>query len=294
LRDPRWLAALGLLLLNDWLLKPLAAQGSFPGWLSGKLSDAAGLTVAPVLLASGLVAAGTRSRVARASAITAVALFFSVTNLSPGLAQAVDGFVGLVGIPARTWPDPTDLAALLVLPWTYAILHKPNPLELPTLQWFGAALGGIACLATSWNGPGDPLSPAIVNLTDAQIVVTAQPLTRPLDCEAVPTADQQLSLDDFGEPESVALTPTEGRELAGNFPGAEGEEVCGAALVSVGPFLPPTVVAWRTERRHNGGYSSLEHETVPEGTVFVQRVADQLLLVPGEGMFVLSAPGAAR
>lgn len=47
----RWpfLLALAVLLLNDHLLK---GAGLLPGWLTGKLSDVAGLYVAPVVLAA--------------------------------------------------------------------------------------------------------------------------------------------------------------------------------------------------------------------------------------------------
>jgi hypothetical protein len=45
---PLVLAAAALLVLNDWWLKPSAA----PGWLTGKLSDLAGLVLAPLVLSA--------------------------------------------------------------------------------------------------------------------------------------------------------------------------------------------------------------------------------------------------
>jgi hypothetical protein len=54
-----WWVALGVLLINDHVLKVV---GVLPGWLTGKLSDVAGLIVAPVL------AAGWRARGRQAGA----------------------------------------------------------------------------------------------------------------------------------------------------------------------------------------------------------------------------------
>jgi hypothetical protein len=55
-----WIAALALLVLNDHVLKH---AGVLPGWLTGKLSDFAGLYVAPALLAS-LLRVSTRTALA--------------------------------------------------------------------------------------------------------------------------------------------------------------------------------------------------------------------------------------
>jgi hypothetical protein len=47
LRSPMFGAALSVLVLNDHWLK---GAGLLPGWLTGKLSDFAGLIVAPILV----------------------------------------------------------------------------------------------------------------------------------------------------------------------------------------------------------------------------------------------------
>ena len=57
LAHPAWIGALLLLLINDHVLK---GAGLLPGWVTGKLSDLAGLFVAPALLAV-LVRARTRA-----------------------------------------------------------------------------------------------------------------------------------------------------------------------------------------------------------------------------------------
>ncbi len=77
LLHPLWWVALGLLALNDHALKPM---GLLPGWLTGKLSDVAGLVVAPVMLAAML---RTRTVAARAGAFAAVTLAFAAMKVSP-------------------------------------------------------------------------------------------------------------------------------------------------------------------------------------------------------------------
>src|SRR5262245_28812425 len=66
LLHPLFLCALALLLVNDHLLK---GAGILPGAITGKLSDLAGLIVAPVLVAA-LV--GARTPPSRALALAAV------------------------------------------------------------------------------------------------------------------------------------------------------------------------------------------------------------------------------
>src|SRR5688572_756580 len=75
LSRPAWWVALALLLINDHLLK---GSGLLPGWLTGKLSDVAGLLMAPPLL---VVLAGARARAARLACFAAVALVFAAIKL---------------------------------------------------------------------------------------------------------------------------------------------------------------------------------------------------------------------
>ena len=57
LASPVAVVSLVLLVLNDHLLKQ-----AWPGAVTGKLSDVAGLVVAPLLLTVGLAAVGVRGR----------------------------------------------------------------------------------------------------------------------------------------------------------------------------------------------------------------------------------------
>lgn len=121
--------AIALLVVNDHVLK-----GAWPGLVTGKVSDFAGLAFFPVLLAAG-IELGSRSRVSTRGAVGAVVvtgLVFAATKTLPAAAAAYGHALGLLQwpvrallvegagfVPARVVVDPTDLVALLALalPW---------------------------------------------------------------------------------------------------------------------------------------------------------------------------------
>jgi len=70
-----WWVALAVLVVNDHVLK---GAGLLPGWLTGKLSDFAGLVVAPVVVST--IARAQRSA-ARAACFCLVAILFGATKL---------------------------------------------------------------------------------------------------------------------------------------------------------------------------------------------------------------------
>lgn len=135
---PLPLAAVAVLALNDHLLKHAHV---LPGWLTGKLSDVAGLFFFPLLLtalsrllswALGRPAELTRRRLAIAIALTAVA--FTALQLHTGTVAIYEWLMprldptGTVAA-VRVTMDPTDLLALpaLVLTW----LHGRRFVRLP-------------------------------------------------------------------------------------------------------------------------------------------------------------------
>ncbi|MEO6774614.1 MAG: hypothetical protein ABI467_16645 [Kofleriaceae bacterium] len=114
---PVTLAAVVLLLVNDWVLKP-RFRGSF---VTGKLSDVAGLVFAPVVLSAAIglmLWLGTRLglRVApHGAALThrrlvlccaATALGFAAVKLFPPVGDVV---AQLIGHGASFYPDWTDV-----------------------------------------------------------------------------------------------------------------------------------------------------------------------------------------
>ena len=110
-------AAAVLLVVNDHLLK---GAGVLPGWLTGKLSDFAGLFFAPLLLAElwllalpARTQAGVWRRTAWSCAFVGGA--FSAIKLSDGASRVWEQAVGLFGIAADNVVDPTDLVALPML-----------------------------------------------------------------------------------------------------------------------------------------------------------------------------------
>lgn len=156
LLTPTWLAALAILGVNDHLLK---GAGLLPGAVTGKLSDIAGMLVAPVLLAALL---GLRSRRGLLAAHLAVAAIFAAIKLSPAAAEALTWLMGLLGVPWVITVDPTDLATLpaLALGWRALLpamrrsLPASRPLAPRLAQVAAICAGTTLCVATSSRDPG--------------------------------------------------------------------------------------------------------------------------------------------
>ena len=120
---------IALLVVNDHLLKE-----SFPGMVTGKLSDLGGLAFFPVLLATAVeLATGAVVRPRAAAALVLLTgLVFAATKTLPAAAASYGHAIGLLQWPLRAlWHggapfaaapvvvDPTDLLALPAqwLPW---------------------------------------------------------------------------------------------------------------------------------------------------------------------------------
>jgi hypothetical protein len=155
-RQPLVWAAIGLLVVNDHVLKTAA-----PGWLTGKLSDFAGLFFFPLLLAVPIAAilprrAGTRAVGVMAFGLTAV-WFAAIKTVAPAN-DLTAGLVGTVlgGGPARIALDPTDLVALAAL-WPAWRLWRRLPAPADPVRWPRRAVGtialGVAALATMATSP---------------------------------------------------------------------------------------------------------------------------------------------
>lgn len=149
LRRPAALAALGLLLTNDHLLK-----GRWPGPLTGKLSDLAWPLVAvPVV---GLLLAPAGGRLGRRRwalvATLAPALPFVAVNLFPAAADATASLLSAVVGSSVVTVDPTDLVALpaflLPLRWLRQ-LPIPAPRPPGTVSAVQLSILGLAALGTA-------------------------------------------------------------------------------------------------------------------------------------------------
>jgi hypothetical protein len=120
---PVTLAMLALLVVNDHVLK----GGPLPGWLTGKLSDVAGMASFPLVVTAALdsvlwviALAGapvdfTLRRWKLAVAIGGTAALMLAIKLSSGAARVVAGWLADLWGHAAIVPDPTDLFALPAL-----------------------------------------------------------------------------------------------------------------------------------------------------------------------------------
>ncbi|HHH11712.1 MAG TPA: hypothetical protein ENK23_06535, partial [Sorangium sp.] len=204
LLHPLWLAALALLVVNDQLLK---TAGVLPTWLTGKLSDFAGLVVAPVLLVALL---GLRKTKLRALAVFAVAAVFAAIHVSPIAAHALEQMTAWLGVPWRIVVDPSDMIALAVLPLAWHIIKRGDVSaralpRRPQWQRFAqpalALVASVACMATSQvNGPGGwSTGGFLVNDTGQTLTVRVRPYHGVLDCSTMAMfPERMLARDGFG------------------------------------------------------------------------------------------------
>jgi hypothetical protein len=161
LLHPLPLAALIVLVANDWLAKPSAAV---PDWLSGKLSDVAGLLLAPLCatalfdcalwlvarLGPSLDFSLHRGRL-HGVAIACGAAFTAV-KLSPAAASALERAAGWIGLDWRVVTDPSDLIALPAL----AIAVWLGRREIARVP-----LGRLEVLERRWRVRGQLPGPAL-------------------------------------------------------------------------------------------------------------------------------------
>ena len=122
------LLALAILAANDWWLK---GGELAPAWLTGKLSDVAGVVFFPLLCTAlvGTALHGLRRVGADVDpslnvprlvlAVGGTGALMIAIKLAPSGASAVEAFLGLFGLTATIAVDPTDLVCLPVLwvPW---------------------------------------------------------------------------------------------------------------------------------------------------------------------------------
>ena len=186
-----WLIALLVLGLNDHALKH---ADLLPELVTGKLSDVAGMFVAPALLAALL---RVRSRAALAACYLAVGGVFTLINLSPAAASLWSRLLGLVGVGWVTVCDPTDVLVALPSLWlAWRLLAPPTarapdlslevPLEVPLeaprwcprrrLELASLCVGALLCTATSRPPPEfvpAPPPPEFIPPAPAEGVVVA-------------------------------------------------------------------------------------------------------------------------
>ena len=162
LLDPVALAAVLLLVVNDWFLK-----GRAPAGLTGKLSDLAGLVCAPLIATAALdVALWAAARLGApvdfslrrwkiAGAAAVIGCAFAAVKLSPAAAHALEQAAGGIGLHWRIAADASDLFTLPGL--ALAIwLGRREIARVP--------LGRIEVIERAWRRARTPLAAQLADV----------------------------------------------------------------------------------------------------------------------------------
>ncbi|WP_206789171.1 hypothetical protein [Amycolatopsis sp. MtRt-6] len=166
---PLTVGATVVLLLNDHVLKQ-----AWPGFVTGKLSDVAGLVAAPPVL--GLLLGLFRTaRVAAAAAVLATGAGFAVVKLTAAGAGVASAAWSVVNGPSVILADPTDLIALPALgvswwAWRRVTAAPPLPFRLRVV----VALPFTVLAITATSAPATTL-PSVdsVESEGTQVVIEA-------------------------------------------------------------------------------------------------------------------------
>lgn len=283
LESPLWWLCLGVLVVNDHLLK---GAGVLDPWLTGKFSDFAGLVVAPVLAC--VVVRG------RVLGFALVVVPFVAMKLSANAADAVVASLSWFGIHWRLWSDPTDLVALVVLPFAWRMLDaRPKKRAVTRVHRLAVLVGGIACLATSTTHEEIETAAYLVNTTHDDLEIHIYRVDQPLDCEAT-AADAQtlLTADRFSfesckrvEPFIIVPLDTDWRGLDTETTKQNPREnpphlVCDAVIVRI-PGAEDTVVFWnaiaQVQVDMHGGHRVTVSDDDPHA-IYVEELGSQRLL----------------
>jgi hypothetical protein len=163
LQHPLTILSIALLLINDHVLKIY-----FPSWLTGKLSDFAGLFFFPFIVAAGLgfllFKSNISQRLIGQFAFSIAAIWFLLLKTIPVANSLTSQFASsLIGSPSQFILDPTDLIALVALLPAWALWRMPKPkMKLNIMAYTALSIGVLASIATS------PAAWAIGNVTNLE------------------------------------------------------------------------------------------------------------------------------
>ena len=270
LSHPGWWLALLLLVANDHILK---GADVLPNWLTGKLSDFAGMIVAPVLLVSVL---RPKRRAMIAMLFGMVALAFAAINVSEEIARAVVAAGAHVALPLRIWTDPTDLIALLMLPVAWKIANVPRlPRVAPIRSWerAGVALGGLACMATAVGYEETVTAAFVYNATREDVALEVRRYSGTLDCDVTEEEFLSIPSSEFAFDASVVLSPHT-KYFLDRDPDAG--KVCRDAVTLSGPRLGTYRILWSTANLYT--YTENLSDPVEPDTVMIEQFGDELLV----------------
>ncbi len=192
LAHPLSLAAIGLMLANDFIFKSL-----WPSWWTGKLSDFAGLFFLPFLAAAGL-SLFVPGRLVGGLAFWITGAGFAQLKLDPGLAPLLGG----LGLRARA--DPSDLLALLSLLPAGFLWLKVRPVQAmagPLPGWRLLALP-LAALVTLADAAAPDMGITCLQASGGSIVATT-----PYYPKAFASSDGGLTWQSLAVEETMQCSP---------------------------------------------------------------------------------------
>ena len=152
LSHPAAVGAVALLILNDHVFKI-----THPGWVTGKLSDLAGLASFPLLVAVVVGPMARRYTFAAAASVTAVGFVAIKTSVRANEA-ALGVMEAVLGTPSRMVVDSWDLLAMPAMYIAWAIWRRtpaPEPTRLSVVAVAIAAAGSLAtspCMSAAVTG----------------------------------------------------------------------------------------------------------------------------------------------
>jgi hypothetical protein len=286
---PLWVGALVVLALNDhwWKYADL-----LPAPVTGKLSDFAGLLVAPVLLAAIV---GVRARAGLFAAHVAVGVVFTLIQVSRSCADAWSALMDLVAVPWIITSDPTDLVALPVLAlgmhvYPRVMQRRAVASLRRTGETAGAAIGLVCCVATSRPPEdGEPVYPPIDadvyinNDTDEELVVRIRPIATDVfvDCDTVAADPGRLLAAPLFDTAQSWSVPADGNVAVHPSAVAELDGGCHAAIVDADGW-PSRLVFWRTGQPARTQVSGTGIDSAAPGWIRMSRDEDDRGLFEAE------------
>ena len=251
---PLWWCALALLVANDHVLK---GAGLLPAALTGKLSDVAGMIVAPPLLSLAFLRARAPQRSARVAAVLVVAGAMAAIKLSPLAARALELVLARIALPWRVCADATDLWALLALPLGYLLSAPANAPRVvrrgrELVHQVGIAIASLACIATGLSNKDDKKTrtdaPAIQNHSSRTVTLVIASTEGAGGCRIY--RDDRIGLltsDAFNSGREIALEPDGEVALVDDTSTA----ACGAASIGLANGQQQ-LVFWRDLQKIEG------------------------------------------
>jgi len=162
LQHPISLLCIALLLLNDHVFKVIS-----PSWLTGKLSDFAGLFFFPFIVAAGLSFGfskfGLSSRQLGQISFGIVAIWFVLLKTFPPINYLTIQFSSLlIGSPTRFVLDASDIIGLMTLIPAWKIWNQHQEQKPSKFAYVILSFGAIAAIATS------PQYPTVYSVTNLE------------------------------------------------------------------------------------------------------------------------------